>query len=61
MAGAGEGGVDFILRQVLGAEEGEFLFEGRGGDGGVLEDYSLLAVVGSDRWVCALTCDGALN
>jgi len=37
-AGAGEGGVDFVLGEVFGAEEGEFLFDGGRGDGRVLED-----------------------
>lgn len=40
LADAGEGGVDFVLGEVLGAEEGEFLFVGGGGYGGVLEDWS---------------------
>lgn len=40
LADAGEGGVDFVWGEVLGAEEGEFLFVGGGGYGGVLEDWS---------------------
>lgn len=39
MADAGEGEVDFFLGEVLGAEEGDLLVVGGGGDGGVLEDW----------------------
>lgn len=46
LADAGEGGVDFGLGEVLGAEEGDLGLERRGGDRGVLEDWGGGTLVG---------------
>lgn len=39
LADAGEGGVDFVLGEVLGAEEAELLLVWGGSYGGILEDW----------------------
>lgn len=46
LAHAGERGIDLVLGEVLGLQEGQALFEGRSGDGGILEDcLDMLGVV----------------
>lgn len=49
LADAGEGGVDFVLGQVLGAEEVEFLLVRGGRYGWVLKDWGE-RVSGCDLW-----------
>lgn len=52
LADAGEGGVDFVLGEVLGAEKVEFLLVRGGGYGGVLQDWRQRVSGGQVRWVC---------